>query len=180
MDRPGSLAPKIASNMPLSNFERMMQVVADVFDTRNDPDQLDVNEAVIERLKKIHPATLSESSDENGPTAWILLIPTTKTLMDQFVREEITERQLFENTLPGDEYDAIYLCSATVLPEYRGKGLAKQLTIDAVNSIRNDHRIQALFVWAFTNEGEMMARSLAALSGLPLLERAGASHAGKS
>ena len=41
-----------------SNFERMMQIIDEVFSTREDPDQLQVNENVIARLQELHPATL--------------------------------------------------------------------------------------------------------------------------
>ncbi len=33
--------------MKKNNFERMLQLVDEVFDVRNDPEQLDVNEEVI-------------------------------------------------------------------------------------------------------------------------------------
>lgn len=39
--------------MPLSNFERMIALVNEVFATKNDPDQLDVNLQVMERLVQI-------------------------------------------------------------------------------------------------------------------------------
>lgn len=54
--------------MAVSNFERMIQLAEDTFATKNDPDQLDVNQDVIERLQKIHPSTVSEYND-NGPVA---------------------------------------------------------------------------------------------------------------
>lgn len=157
--------------MAESNFERMMQLINDVFDTKNDPDQLDVDETVIERLHLLHPATLSEQRDDNGPVAWILVIPTTTALMTKFLSAEITEQQLFDLTGIGDSYQAIYLCSATVLPEYRGKGIARQMTLDAINAIRLQHPIEALFVWPFSKEGAALAETIARLTNLPLLQK---------
>ena len=55
--------------MALSNFERMIQLAEDVFDSRSDPDQLSVDESVIKRLQSIHPATVTEFDDGNGPVA---------------------------------------------------------------------------------------------------------------
>lgn len=60
--------------MALSNFERMIQLAEEVFAVKNDPDQLDVNQDVLERLQKIHPSTVSEQDDGNGPVAWVLMI----------------------------------------------------------------------------------------------------------
>lgn len=157
--------------MSLSNFERMMELVTEVFDVKNDPDQLDVDQEVIERLHSIHPATLSAKDDGDGPVAWILVFPTTNELMDMFVEKKITEQELYDRTLPGMSYDAIYLCSATVLPEYRNKGLAGQMTLDAINAIQAQHPIRHLFVWPFSNEGAALAEKISAITGLPLLKR---------
>jgi len=159
--------------MALSNFERMIRLADEVFAVRQDPDQLDVDDKVLERLAAIHPATVSEHDDGHGPVAWILLIPTTSELMDLFLRGEISERVLFERTQPGDRYDALYLCSAMVLEEYRRKGIARTLTLYAVERIRKDHSIQSLFVWTFSAEGEASARELARVTGLPLFFRKG-------
>jgi hypothetical protein len=63
--------------MTVSNLERMIKLADDVFDIKSDPDQLDVNQDVITRLQRIHPATVSEFNDGNGPAAWVLVIPTT-------------------------------------------------------------------------------------------------------
>src|SRR4030095_15289111 len=112
--------------MPESNFERMIQLAEDVFAVKNDPEQLDVNQDVLDRLKRIHPSTVSEYADESGPVAWVLVIPTTLSLMNQFLEHKISEKELFELTPLDAKYEALYLCSAMVLEEYRRKGIAKQ------------------------------------------------------
>lgn len=157
--------------MPLSNFERMIKLADEVFDVKDDPSQLDVNEDVIKKLKNIHPATVSQFDDDNGPVAWVLLIPTTNELMNSFLSEKISEKELFELTQPNQSYDSIYLCSAMVLEEYRRKGIARKLTINAIERIRKDHPIKAVFVWAFSKEGELAAENIAGLISLPLYKR---------
>jgi hypothetical protein len=153
------------------NFERMLQVIGEVFDTRNDPDQISVNEEERELLEKIHPATLSELANEDGPIVWILLLPTTTELMKQFINGSISEKQLLYGTpIPGN-YDAIYLCSASVLPEFRKTGLARKVTLEAIGNIRKDHPIKTLFYWPFTNEGRRLAESIAIQLQLPLHEK---------
>lgn len=154
-----------------SNFERMIKLAEEVFDVRNDPDQLDVNEKVMERLQKMHPATVSEYDDGNGPVCWILGIPTTTELMNKFLDCRISEKQLFEQTPMKGPYEAIYLCSAMVLKEYRNKGIATRLTLQAIESIRKDHPIKALFVWAFSKEGDSLAEKISLKTGLPLKKR---------
>src|ERR1017187_9054929 len=100
--------------MPLSNFERMIELADKVFATKNDPDQLDVDEQVLERFRLIHPATVSEYDDGNGPVAWLILLPTNLNLMNCFLKKEISEKELFYLTEPNTTYDALYLCSAMV------------------------------------------------------------------
>lgn len=154
-----------------SNFERMIKLAEDVFAAKNDPEQIDVDQGMIPRLQQFHPATVSEYDDGQGPVAWILIIPTTQDLMSRFLKHEISEKQLFEMTQPEISYDALYLCSALVLEEYRRKGIALRLTLNAIENIRKDHPIKSLFVWSFTDEGDMTADKIARLASLPLHKR---------
>lgn len=146
----------------------MIQLADEVFATRNDPAQLDINQDVLAHLQRIHPATVSEYDDGNGPVAWILLIPTSLELKNRFLSGSITEKQLYELTPLDVPYDALYLCSAMVLKEYRRKGIAKDLTLRAVEKIRKDHPIQSLFVWTFSKEGLLGAEALSRWTSLPL------------
>lgn len=154
----------------LSHFERMLQLVEAVFDVKNDPSQLDVNEEVLEYLKTLHPATVSELDDGKGPVAWVLLIPTTLKLMHQFIGEEISEQEMYDLTKLETQFEALYLCSALVLEEYRNKGIAKRLALEAIEKIRLDYPIKALFVWTFTKEGDLVAEKIANWTSLPLFK----------
>jgi hypothetical protein len=149
----------------------MLQLIDEVFATRNDPGQIQVNQAQLKKLQAIHPRTLSEVANNSGPLIWILLIPTTKAIMHDFLEGKISEKQLLEKTKIGDTYNCIYLCSATTLPEYRGKGETRKLCLTAINAIRNEHSIDTLFAWPFTPEGERLAEKLAAQTGLALLKK---------
>jgi GNAT superfamily N-acetyltransferase len=157
--------------MTLSNFERLIKLADEVFAVKNDPSQLDVNAEVLERLHLIHPDTVSAHDDGNGPVAWVLLIPTTLDLMNRFLTKEISEKELFELTPLNAPYEAIYLCSALVLEEYRRKGIAKNLALSAIENIRKTHPLKAAFVWAFTTEGDHAAEKIAQMAGLPLYKR---------
>ena len=157
--------------MAQDNLERMIKLAEDFFGTRNDPAQISVTEETMIRLRNIHPGTLSEERNESGPIAWVLIIPTMKQLMEQFNSGRITERELLDLTPLNRTYDVIYLCSALVLPEYRGRGFAKRLTEEAIRSIQKEHPIQSLFVWEFSAEGEKLASAVAKELGLPLEKR---------
>jgi hypothetical protein len=157
--------------MKPSNFERMIQLADDVFATKQDPDQLDVNEQVIERLLRIHPNSVSEYDDGNGPVAWLILIPSTDKLMQQFLKKELSEKELFLKTKIGESYDSVYLCSGLVLPEYRRKGITRKLAVNALAEIRKKHDVKSLVAWPFTDEGRLASENLAKSLALPLLIR---------
>lgn len=154
----------------------MIQMADEVFASRTDPNQLNVNEEVISHLQQIHPATVSEYNDGNGPAAWVLGFPTTIDLMNRFIENKISEKELYELTPIKGPYEALYLCSAMVLPEYRRKGIAEKLTLKAIASIQKDQPIKALFVWAFSKEGDALAEKVAALSRMPLKKKQGHPH----
>ena len=149
----------------------MIKLAEDFFETKNDPTQISVTEGVLKRLEAIHPATRSEKRDDHGPIAWVLIIPTSRDVMMRFIAKEINEQQLLDETHPGDSYEAIYLCSALVLPEFRGKGLARKLVAEAISSIRKQHPIRSVFFWSFSKEGERLAAAVAHEAGLPLFRR---------
>lgn len=151
-----------------SKYQRMMAIINNVFATRNDPDQLQVTQGDVRKLQALHPATLSEYNEGSGPIVWLLIIPTTNDVMQKFLPGEISENQVLQQTKPGEIYEAIYLCSVTTLPEYRGKGITTKLALDAIDAIRKDHPISSLFVWPFTDQGKKLAEKIAKKSGLAL------------
>jgi GNAT superfamily N-acetyltransferase len=157
--------------MAKSNLERLIQMADEVFDMKNDPHQLNVNQTVLRRLEKMHPSTVSEDVDGNGPVAWVLVIPTTSSLMNQFLENKISEKELFDLTPLDVKYEALYLCSALVLEEYRRMGITKRLVLSAIENIRRVHPLRALFVWPFTEDGGVAAERIAALAGLPLFKK---------
>jgi len=150
----------------------MIELADEVFSAHNDPAQLDVDEAVMKQLERIHPRTLSEHIEGDGPVVWILLIPTTIALMNKFVVEAISEKELLDQTPLDIKYEALYLCSALVLPAYRRKGLATQVGTEAINEICKEHPIKYLFTWSFSKEGGDLSELASKQFSLPLLKRA--------
>jgi ribosomal protein S18 acetylase RimI-like enzyme len=161
------------------NYARMIRLAEDVFHVDDDPSQLAIDEEVIERLCRLHPASVQEHATEDGPVAWAVVIPTTRDIMEAFVSGVIGENELLDRTPGSGPFDAVYLCSALVLPEFRRQGLAQTLLFRAVEEIRSQHRIVALFSWGFSLEGDALADRIASRCGLPIMkrDRAGATPA---
>ncbi len=157
--------------MPEENLLRMIQLAEEFFETKNDPTQLSVDETIIARLQAIHPATVGERRNDKGPVAWMIIIPTPNDVMQRFLNGEYNERDLLDNIPVGGTYDAIYLCSALVLPEFRSKGLAKELACKSIKAIQKDHPIKTLYYWGFSIEGKKLAEVISKKVGLPLLNK---------
>jgi ribosomal protein S18 acetylase RimI-like enzyme len=153
------------------NLARMIRLANEVFGMKQDPTQISVNGKVMTRLRKIHPNTMTQKSTKNGPIAWVLVFPTMKDLMKQFISKKMNEQELLKRTPLQTEYNAVYLCSALVLPENRRKGLAKRLMCKAIKSIQKQHPIKFLFYWGFSAEGKKLAVSVAKELSLPLFRR---------
>jgi GNAT superfamily N-acetyltransferase len=91
--------------------------------------------------------------------------------MYEFLEGIISERQLLLETIPGQEYTAIYLCSIYVLPEFRKQGLSRKTMLEAISEIQKDHQIKSLYYWPFSNEGKQLATTIAEELALPLYEK---------
>jgi hypothetical protein len=157
--------------MTASNLERMIALADEFFDAKNDPDQIVVDEEVVQKLRGIHPATMSEETHSDGPVAWLLAIPTPHSVMEQFLRGEIGEKALLDMAVNAKSHESVYLCSAIVLPEYRRKGLARKLAMRAVQAFQADFPIKELYCWAFSEEGKQLAQLIATELRLPLFQR---------
>lgn len=156
----------------MSEYLRRMILLADeFFATKNDPQQLDVTPEVMESLEQIHPATLSEEVEGDGPVVWILLIPTSEETKVRFLKGSISEKEVLDESLVSESYTSLYLCSALVLPEYRNTGRAFRTAKKAIEAIMKDHPIASLYTWSFSQEGKGLAKKLAGMFNLPLEER---------
>lgn len=51
----------------MDNYARMMQLAEEVFAVHEDPTQLQVDAEVLEHLRRLHPASVNEEADADGP-----------------------------------------------------------------------------------------------------------------
>jgi hypothetical protein len=77
-------------------------------------------------------------------------------LADLFCKGRISERELFDRTPIGVDYDALYVCSIITLPEYRRGVYATKLLTEGI--ARFPHARSHLFAWAWSREGKALAR----------------------
>lgn len=136
-----------------------MKIAEEFFGTHQDPDQIPISQESHDKLLKLHPRSVIYKLIDEKLVAWIVVVPTISELMNKFISGEITERELFNLTEPQKSYDALYLCSSFVLPEYRRKGYAIELFLKAIKDISQNKKIQ-LFAWPFSKEGQKLAKKL--------------------
>jgi GNAT superfamily N-acetyltransferase len=91
--------------------------------------------------------------------------------MKAFISKKIGEKDLLLKTPLKEKYEALYLCSVLVLPEERGKGLARRLLIRSITAIQKKHPIKAFFFWGFSKEGKRLAAVLGKEFALPVYSR---------
>ncbi len=140
------------TNSPSKEVLKKSREVAElIFGTKDDPQQIPIGDSR-EKLKKLNEnCFLYEVDDQDNLISWIVVMPTTEELMQKFLKKEINERELFEKTPIGVEYTALYFCSAITLPEYRGKGYARNLRLEAFS--RFNAKDMQLFSWPVTKDG---------------------------
>ena len=151
------------------NYQRLLELADQLFNTKSDPEQLDVNEHVIETLQHIDPVLIYEHQFEQEAVAWITLIPSNKVLTEAFLQGVLTEKMYFEKSVALSTFDTIYLCSAIVLEAFRHKGIVSQHCKAAIEQMCLKHKIEQLAAWPFTTEGLNCAKAIAQKLELPLL-----------
>lgn len=140
---------------------KMMAVADELFGTQSDPDQIPVTMDSWNRISRISKDFLScRLTDDGELKGWAVVIPTTRQVMGDFLTGRISEKELMHRTPLQKEYDALYLCSVIVLPEYRRQGIAAGLLKELIDKAPIK-KGAALFAWPFSAEGKMLVRKLA-------------------
>jgi hypothetical protein len=151
------------------NLHKMLQLSEAVFNAKADARQIAFTPQDMQHLSSIHPLTLNEKSNEDGPICWVTIIPTSLDIMKQFLSGEIHEKELLNLTHSKTAFEAIYLCSALTLPEYRNQHITFKLALDSIQNIAKDAEIQYLFAWPFSKEGKSLCDKISKATGISLL-----------
>lgn len=153
-------------------LDKMFKIAENMFKTKQDSEQIPITKKSWHKLLKLHPKGLTYMLDKKKePIGWVVVVPTTKELAEDFLDCKITEKELFDRTKPLKKYGALYLCAAIVLPEYRRRGYATKLFKKAVKGIPHD-KDAILFYWPFSKEGRNMVKKMEKKFKIKIKERA--------
>ena len=148
------------SNKPNQEvLDEMMRVAESIFGTRNDPNQMPITMDSWNKLQKLNENCVLYEEENGKLISWGVVVPTTKDIVNDFLADKITERELLEKTLPDQNYSALYLCSAITIPEFRKQGHAKKLTLEAIARIPLTTDA-TLFAWPFTEDGKLALQKI--------------------
>ena len=149
-------------------MEEMRTIAEKYFGTLDDPEQIPINKASADKLMKLDPHSVTYRLVDGHPVSWVIVLPTSRTLAQDFVAGKISEHELFDRTEPQEIYDALYFCSAFTILEYRRQGLAAALNREAYNKI--PHTEDCYYCcWPFSVEGERLAKEMANKWGIDLV-----------
>lgn len=91
-------------------LKKTIKIAESFYGTNKDPEQIPINLESHEKLLSLNPDSVLYETDEKGePISWVVVFPTNKKLMGNFLSGKINERELFDNTKVGSPYDALYM-----------------------------------------------------------------------
>jgi GNAT superfamily N-acetyltransferase len=141
-------------------ISEILKTAEEYFGTSEDVEQIPATQEALERNLALHPKSfIYKTTEDNKLIGWVTVLPTSKKLAEDFLSNKITERELLYLTSFSEEYEALYFCSAFILPEHRRKGYSFKMFMEAIEWIPCVPD-QLMFAWPITLEGEMLIAKL--------------------
>lgn len=156
------------------DLDKTSEMAEEYFGMESDPDQIPATRENRDWIYENLSDYVNIIRNEDEIIGFSFIIPCNKKLMDRFVNKKINEAELFEEVkkINLNKLETLYWCSAFVNKEFRGKGLALSAIIKIINKVTNDLKNKpTLFYWKYSNEGEVLGKRIADLTGLRLLAR---------
>jgi hypothetical protein len=154
--------------MDEKSLEKMLDITERFFGTANDPNQMPITKGSFYKLQELHPKTVIYKIENGEPISWVVVLPTSDGLAKKFLKGEINERELLDMTKPQEQYEALYLCAAFTIPEYRRRGYVIEMLEEAIDSIPHTANVK-LFSWPYSKEGRLLVEKLSAVLGVKIL-----------
>lgn len=143
------------------SFAKTAAVTEEFFGTEVDSTQIPINQETRNKFLQLSPYCMNTAEDTLGnPVSWVICIPTSVELMEKFISEKITEKELFDQTEIAEHYSALYLCTAFTIPAYRKKGIARALLLESIQKFKETNPDIQLFAWGYSAGGQKVIDSL--------------------
>jgi hypothetical protein len=153
-------------------LNKIIAVDEKFFRTTNDSQQIPITKEALDKILQLHSKAFLYKLENNEPISWVVVVPTSKDLADKFLNDEISERELLDLSKPQPVYEAIYLCSATTMPEHRRKGYVMKMMKEVILAIPHTEDVK-LFAWAYSPEGKSLMEKAARDFGVKIWIKGG-------
>ena len=121
------------------------------FNIDNDPTQLMADKKAYNYSVRIGGCTVMALED-GKMLGWCFAFPTTRKLMEEFLNDTISERELFWATRKNKKYDAVYLCAVYVYSNHRQIGLGTKLINECLKPLLKEG--VCIFYEPYTKKGK--------------------------
>ena len=142
------------------------------FNMASKPDEIPASEENKKFILEKIPDCDNVIKSDGKIIEFTFVVPCNKSIMNRFLSNDLTEKELFEEVklkINYDNFDTIYLCSSFIEKGYRGRGLAVKGRIMSIKTRIGNRKINPiLFSWPQTKEGEKSVRRTASVLGLEL------------
>ena len=150
------------------------KMLEEYFKSENDVEQAPISKENIIWVHKNMPNCANVIKYDNKIIGSTFVVPCNRKLMEKFLSGKINENQLFEmikKELNLSNFDSIYLASAFIKQEFRGRGLAVKGFVKSIKKLIGNKKVKpTLFYWGYSVEGKKLARKVAEITGLELKE----------
>lgn len=151
------------------------KLAEEYFNMDDDSEQIPATIGNVKWINKNIPDCVNAIKFKGRMIGFTFIILCNKKIMHAFLNKEINEKDLFlkiKKEVNYENFDSIYLCSAFVKPEFRKRGLALQAFVKSIRKIIAKRKIRpVLFFWAYTKKGEKLAKKIAKVTKLELINR---------
>ncbi len=165
-----------AKKVSSETMHKTFKIAEQFYGSESHPDHIPIKAESAAKLDSISDNWFNCAFDDNNePISWIVVIPTSIALMKDFITAKITEKQLFDSTSIATPQEALYLCSAFTIPEYRRQGLAMRLILETIGQFEQSGT-KELFAWIYSPEGEQMVTTMQQRYGRKIYIRKGSAE----
>ena len=138
-------------------LEHVLDTAGEEFDPEDDPRQIPHTRAVVGKFFRLHPKAIVYRTHRDGTfIGWSAAVPTSRDLAQAFLAGQISERELFEQTEPTMELEAVYLSGVVVKEAYRRRGYGTDMLTEQIQAFRNERYDIMFFTWAITGNGRRL------------------------
>jgi len=150
----------------------MSALAEKLFGTDTDPTQAEPTLGNSLRLIEIDKNTCIYKKVDGKIAGWSVVLPTSLSDKEAFVKGDMTEKVLFEKSIATPSFESLYLMAVVVLPEFRNQGLATRLMCAQIEYFKDRYGIADYSALALSEGGSGVVAALEKELGISIAKPA--------